>query len=394
MGGFDVAFQKQLARETWTLYAVGILIIVLRICARIKRVGVRNLAVDDYLMLLAGCFYTTLVSCLNAIAQGGGSNLFLPEEFATFTEQDIKERIKGSKVVVVSEQAMLNVVYTIKVCMLIMYTRLTMGLKQQLAVKFLSVFVACGWLASELAFFFACRPFSGYWAVPPPDPQCTTLVHYAICQATFNLSSDAMMLLIGLPLFLGAQLPLKNKIALCIIFGMGSFVIIAAILTKVFNLSDVYDTRYMFWYVREASTAIYVSNLPLIWPLLREWFPILRSSSPPSGYARRTHSVRPLDAPNGFQLKGSKGSRTTGDNGFDVLGTQRGDSQECITTPSNAWAKGIHTETTVEVEEISLADLEKSKTSRGFDWRNDGEHEYRATITTADDKHAKGSHAV
>jgi hypothetical protein len=244
--------------------------------------------------------------------------------------------------------------------------------------------------------------------------QCTTLVHYAITQATFNLSSDTMMLLIALPLFIGAQLPLKNKIALCIIFGMGGFVvrlpshsqaplekltdrspqIIAAILTKVFNLSDVYDTRYMFWYVREASTAIYVSNLPLIWPLLREWFPILRSSSPASGYARRTHSVRPIDAPNGFQLKSSKGSRTTSDAGFDMLDTQRGDSQECITTPSNAWAKGIHTETTVEVEEISLADLEKSKTSRRFDWRNDGENEYRATITTADDKHIKGSHAV
>ncbi|KAI9778506.1 MAG: hypothetical protein M1839_008036 [Geoglossum umbratile] len=392
MGGFDIAFQKQLARETWTLYAIGILIIVLRLCARIKRVGIRNLAVDDYLMVLAGCFYTMLVSCLNVIAQGGGSNLFLPEEYATFTETDIQERIKGSKIVVVSEQAMLNVIYTVKVCMLIMYTRLTMGLKQQLAVKCVSVFVACGWLASELAFFFACRPFSGYWAVPPPDPQCTTLVHYAICQATFNLSSDTMMLLIALPLFINAQLPLKNKIALCIIFGMGSFVIIAAILTKVFNLSDVYDTRYMFWYVREASTAVYVSNLPLIWPLLRDWFPFLRSASPVSGYARRTHSVRPLDAPNGF--KSSKGSRTTNDAGFDMLDTQRGDSQECITTPSSAWAKGIHTETTVEVEEISLADLEKSKTNGRFNWRNDGEHEYHATISTTDDKRHKGDHAV
>src|SRR5437667_6064998 len=94
-------------------------------CARIRRVGIRNLAADDYLMILAGvcisspitrggqtmlticlaqCFYTLLVSCLNVIAQGGGSNLFLPEEFATFTEMDIQERIKGSKIVVVSEQ--------------------------------------------------------------------------------------------------------------------------------------------------------------------------------------------------------------------------------------------------------------------------------------------------
>lgn len=49
-------------------------------------------------------FYTGLVVCLNIIAQGGGSNLFPPEQFATFTQEEIQERIKGSKIVVVSEQ--------------------------------------------------------------------------------------------------------------------------------------------------------------------------------------------------------------------------------------------------------------------------------------------------
>jgi hypothetical protein len=35
----------------------------------------------------------------------------------------------------------------------------------------------------------------------------------------------------------------------------------------------------MLWYTREASVAVYVANLPLIWPLLREWFPILRNAT-------------------------------------------------------------------------------------------------------------------
>jgi hypothetical protein len=51
------------------------------------------------------------------------------------------------------------------------------------------------------------------------------------------------------------------------------------VLTKVFNLKDVYDTAYMLWYTREASVAVYVANLPLIWPLLREWIPILRNAT-------------------------------------------------------------------------------------------------------------------
>jgi len=49
-------------------------------------------------------FYTGLIVCLNVIATGGGSNLFPPEKFATFSQAEINERIKGSKIVVASEQ--------------------------------------------------------------------------------------------------------------------------------------------------------------------------------------------------------------------------------------------------------------------------------------------------
>lgn len=52
-----------------------------------------------------------------------------------------------------------------------------------------------------------------------------------------------------------------------------------------YNLSDVYDTSYMLWYTREASVAVYVANLPMIWPLLREWFPCLRNISTGKSYA-------------------------------------------------------------------------------------------------------------
>jgi len=42
-----------------------------------------------------------------------------------------------------------------------------------------------------------------------------------------------MMMFIPLPLLIASKLPLKQKIAVCTIFFMGTFVIIAAILTKV-----------------------------------------------------------------------------------------------------------------------------------------------------------------
>ena len=35
----------------------------------------------------------------------------------------------------------------------------------------------------------------------------------------------------------------------------------------------------MLWYIREASVAVYVANLPILWPLLREWIPFLRHAT-------------------------------------------------------------------------------------------------------------------
>lgn len=221
--------------------------------------------------------------CLNIIADGGGSNLYPPELEAHFTPKEIQDRIYGSKIVVVSEQAMLNVIYTIKACMLLMYARITQGLRDGRYVRYLSVYVALGWVVTELTFFLACRPFYHYWALPPPDPQCTTLETYAIVQGSFNISADLLMLCIPIPLIVRMKLPWRQKIVLVFIFSLGMFVVLAALMTKIFNLTDVYSPNYMLWYVREASVAVYVSNLPMIWPLLRDWFPGLKYLSP--GYS-------------------------------------------------------------------------------------------------------------
>jgi len=254
--------------------------------ARARRLGgYAKFQIDDWLMLLGLGLYTATIVSLNVIASGGGSNLYDPAQEGPgsphpFSEAETEERIYGSKIVIVSEQSMLNTIYVLKVCVLLIYTRLTLGLAAQRFVRYLAVYVGLGWLATEITFFTACRPFSGYWGMPPPNPQCTTYEHYAIVQACFNISSDLMMLFIPLTLVLRLQLPWRRKIVLVFIFGLGIFVIIAALLTKIFNLSDVWSTVYMLWYTREASVAVYVSNLPMIWPVLREWFPFLRSLNP------------------------------------------------------------------------------------------------------------------
>ena len=122
------------------------------------------------------------------------------------------------------------------------------------------------------------------------------LYDYAIVQCIFNISSDVAMLLIPIPVLLGVAIPIRQKLILLLVFGMGVFVIAAALCTKIEFFIDIYSADYLFWYTREASVAVYVANLPCIWPLLRDTFPMLRSWAPggtnsKSGGRQRTTTV-------------------------------------------------------------------------------------------------------
>jgi hypothetical protein len=120
---------------------------------------------------------------------------------------------------------MLNVIWSLKACMLFMFARMLSGTTNMKWVKAAALWVVIGWFAVEITFFAACRPFKGYWAVPPPNPQCTTLEHFAIVQATFNISSDVLIIAVPIPMIMSLSLPLKQKIVLGILFSMGIFVV-------------------------------------------------------------------------------------------------------------------------------------------------------------------------
>ncbi|OAQ67598.1 hypothetical protein VFPPC_13550 [Pochonia chlamydosporia 170] len=267
----DDSFARDFARESWSLYGVGVATIVLRYISRIRRFGIRKLRWDDYIMLNGLIWYTLLCVSLNKIASGGGSNLISDEELAALTPETKEERVIGSKWVFVSEHSMMLAIWSMKACMLILYAGLTDGLKQRQYFNWLGIFIALGFVASELALFLACRPIQQYWAVPAEDPQCYNYAHYEIVQGSFNITGDIAMLLIAIPLIISLHVTIQQKIILLLIFGMGGFVIVASILTKLYCLVPALISYvYMSWYFREASVAVYVTNIPLVWPLVRD----------------------------------------------------------------------------------------------------------------------------
>ncbi|EZF28578.1 UbiD family decarboxylase [Trichophyton interdigitale] len=272
------AYARAFQRESWTLYGVGIAVIFLRSAARIRRMGIRNLQLDDYLILCVVVFFTLMCVALNEIILAGGSNLVTAADIAHLTPESKQRRTRGAKWVFVAEHAMILTTWTLKACMIVLYRRIMEGLSQERLVLYLTVWLGLGFVGTELALFLTCRPLHLYWAIPPPvdQPQCSSYQVYGIVQGIFAISSDVLMLAIAIPLFMTLRLPHKQKMILLFVFGMGIFVVIAAVLTKVYCLVPwLISYVYMNWYLREATVGILVTCLPMTWSLLRDFFPML-----------------------------------------------------------------------------------------------------------------------
>jgi hypothetical protein len=152
------------------------------------------------------------------------TNLMMPGDIPQLTPASIKSRIHGSKLVLVVEQSMIMTTWGCKICLLLMYNKLTFGLKQQLAVKIIGAYVVGGLVLMEILYLGVwCRPFHDYWAVPTPNGmfskplvecstdtckvQCSAALHHLIVNACLNISSDLLMLSVPLPLLITSKLP-------------------------------------------------------------------------------------------------------------------------------------------------------------------------------------------
>ncbi|KAF2186331.1 hypothetical protein K469DRAFT_706991 [Zopfia rhizophila CBS 207.26] len=308
----------------WLTFAVGI--IAARLISRTLLFGSpKCLQYDDWIMgIFVTTCYVVLVVMANIEAKSQ-SNLLPPGfDIHELTPKEISGREYGSKIVVVVEQMQIAVIWACKACLLILYHRLTrmVASKENTAIKLLAVYVALAFVVMEVLYFVAwCRPFHQYWAVPTTSSQCNALINHRITNAVFNISSDLIMLCIALPMFIRSLLPLKRKLILCCVFSLGVFVILAAILNKYYSFTKPYEPTWIFWYVRESSTAILVANLPFTWTLLRKVFNLGafdEEHPPPQTYhsartagGRRTQRAREHGGGGGSAEKHGAGSNVS-----------------------------------------------------------------------------------
>ncbi|EEA19249.1 hypothetical protein TMatcc_010193 [Talaromyces marneffei ATCC 18224] len=341
--------------QSWIMYAIGIALYLLRLYARYDRLGLKWQA-EDFIMTLSIGWYTALVVTNIQLAEGGGGTLYTPEEFATFSPQDILDREQFARVEFASEQCMVNTIWFLKACMLIIYWRMTTNLLRQFWVKVCAGYTLAGYIAVELTLFLNCRPFSGYFTIPPPQQECATYFNYEVVQAVFNISSDLAILLVIIPTLWKMNMSNKEKVPILIIFGLGFFLIVCAIVSKIFTFRDIYDTSYQFWYLREASVGIYVSNLPYVWSFLRRTIKFLHSTA--TGTRKSSHRLYYGGKTNDNTFTGHTGARSRNfsaiTSNHDDMHMGRSESEEHI-------FGGIATETRVLGGDVHLGDVNPAK---------------------------------
>lgn len=259
--------------ESWIWYGCTMIVVLARYASRIWHFrSVLRLKVEDWFMAFLVGLYTVLIAFLN-VDYNVSTNLINPDDPVVLTPEEISTRTWGSKTVLLVEQSMCAIQWGGKGCLLILYWRLTQNLRQHLAVKLVTAYVVITYCVMFILYFGVwCRPFHDYWQVPTNNTQCTTALNHLITNLSFNLSSDLMIMAIPLPLLLRQRLPWKKKLLMAFPFSLGFFTMVCAILSKVSSFKDPYSVEWVYWYARESSTTLVVTNMPYAWGLIRKVF--------------------------------------------------------------------------------------------------------------------------
>ncbi|KAF2425268.1 hypothetical protein EJ08DRAFT_405202 [Tothia fuscella] len=123
-------------------------------------------------------------------------------------------------------------------------------------------------------------------------PGACTVWSYTLFKINFalNISSDLLIFVLPFPLLSSLNLARRQVIALCVTFGLGLITMVVSVCRCMALLSNAFIPLYV-WSMAEMCTAIMVSALPSLRPLLRKSSRQLASSSPTGSNGKRASNA-------------------------------------------------------------------------------------------------------
>lgn len=260
--------------EIWVWYVIGVITIFTRLGVRLRTVGWRSLAGDDYFALFSLAMYTADAFLVH-ICYHAGTNVDVPAALEPgLSDIEVARIVYGSKAQLAAWYTYTALIWCMKFMVLFFYKRLLAGTFQARLIR--HFFWVCGatYIAVFLTITLGCHPFQANWQVRPlPSRQCTFKPQNFYVGAVLNVLTDAILLSLPVPMLWGLKVRLSKKIAVGALLSSGLFVIAAAIVRAVLTLgSTPSGLNINRWGVRETIVGILTVNMPILAPMFQKKF--------------------------------------------------------------------------------------------------------------------------
>ncbi|KAG5941323.1 hypothetical protein E4U53_007429 [Claviceps sorghi] len=204
----------------------------------------------------------------------------------TLTAEREALMIAGSKSLLAAWCIYISLIWTLKGCMLFLYGRLTLDLKQRKWVKTCAILCVVTYVAGLLVTFTHCTPLRKKWQVSPyPGDTCAVYVPNLYVITATNVSTDILIACIPLPLLWKVRMSWQKKMLCAMWLCTGVCMIIAGLLRCILSLGRIHSRNFRaIWTIRETFVGIIAANVPILGPC------IFRAARRLSGMKSRTCS--------------------------------------------------------------------------------------------------------
>ncbi|KAK3324783.1 hypothetical protein B0T19DRAFT_465018 [Cercophora scortea] len=274
---------RRFIREVWGLQGVAYVVVGLRYYSRIHTLGWRKLALDDALMLMAIIVYTAesvMAYLVVAYWKGLANNAMTDAQRAALdpASEEYTLRVNGSKTHVCGLLLYTTLLWLLKACWAVYYSRLTAGVhKMRRVVQGAYIVVPVTYVACLLVAFCKCIPFDRQWQInPDPGNNCMPAVSelQTVFVMVMNTLTDFYLMAISLPMVWKSNLPTRKKIVLFVMFGGGFLEMAFGILrcVSILTLGDIDPAMSGYWSVRESFVSVVLTNMPMVYPLVKRYY--------------------------------------------------------------------------------------------------------------------------
>ncbi|KAE9380981.1 hypothetical protein N431DRAFT_459885 [Stipitochalara longipes BDJ] len=159
--------------------------------------------------------------------------------------------------------------------------------KLQKIILFVMVWMVTDCLIFIIVVVFQCKPISAYWTLSFVPQQCINERVHLVIQGTFNILYDFCVVLIPIPIVLRLNLPLRQRIIVALLFGMGFIVCFAGVVRTyyMYKVTDGYHDvtwdAYPVWLgtAFELYLGIVCTSAPPTKPFFARYVPRLLSAT-------------------------------------------------------------------------------------------------------------------